>query len=72
MDFEKYTERARGFIQSAQSLALREGLEVGREGPCVRIAFRQRKGRGLADHVVQLGRSVGRCGRGRHGYVGER
>src|SRR5438876_9908788 len=25
MDFEKYTERARGFIQSAQSLALREG-----------------------------------------------
>ncbi|MHA1164795.1 MAG: ATP-dependent chaperone ClpB [Alphaproteobacteria bacterium] len=25
MDFEKYTERARGFIQSAQGLALREG-----------------------------------------------
>ncbi|MEM8689652.1 MAG: ATP-dependent chaperone ClpB [Pseudomonadota bacterium] len=25
MDFEKYTERARGFIQSAQQLALREG-----------------------------------------------
>src|SRR5256714_13128941 len=25
MDFEKYTDRARGFIQSAQSLALREG-----------------------------------------------
>src|SRR5271154_5666347 len=25
MDFEKYTERARGLIQSAQSLALREG-----------------------------------------------
>ena len=25
MDFEKYTERARGFVQSAQSLALREG-----------------------------------------------
>src|SRR6202049_445122 len=25
MDFDKYTERARGFIQSAQSLALREG-----------------------------------------------
>jgi ATP-dependent Clp protease ATP-binding subunit ClpB len=25
MDFEKYTERARGFIQSAQSLALRDG-----------------------------------------------
>ena len=23
MDFEKYTERARGFIQSAQALALR-------------------------------------------------
>ena len=25
MDFEKFTERARGFVQSAQSLALREG-----------------------------------------------
>ena len=25
MDFEKFTERSRGFIQSAQSLALREG-----------------------------------------------
>ncbi|MCA3554465.1 ATP-dependent chaperone ClpB [Aestuariivirga sp.] len=25
MDFEKYTERSRGFIQSAQALALREG-----------------------------------------------
>ncbi|MCC6889167.1 MAG: hypothetical protein IT536_11595, partial [Hyphomicrobiales bacterium] len=25
MDFQKYTERAQGFIQSAQSLALREG-----------------------------------------------
>src|SRR5262249_59106139 len=25
MDFEKYTDRARGFVQSAQALALREG-----------------------------------------------
>ena len=25
MDFEKYTDRARGFVQSAQSLAQREG-----------------------------------------------
>ena len=25
MDIEKFTERARGFIQSAQTLALREG-----------------------------------------------
>ena len=25
MNFEKYTDRSRGFIQSAQSLALREG-----------------------------------------------
>src|SRR5262249_13454246 len=25
MDFERYTDRARGFVQSAQSLALREG-----------------------------------------------
>ena len=25
MNFEKYTERARGFVQSAQTLAMREG-----------------------------------------------
>jgi len=25
MDFEKYTERARGFVQAAQTLAVREG-----------------------------------------------
>src|SRR5690625_4755719 len=25
MDFEKYTERSRGFVQAAQALALREG-----------------------------------------------
>jgi ATP-dependent Clp protease ATP-binding subunit ClpB len=25
MNFEKFTERARGFVQSAQSLAIREG-----------------------------------------------
>jgi len=25
MDLERYTDRARGFIQAAQSLALREG-----------------------------------------------
>ena len=25
MNFDKYTERSRGFVQSAQSLALREG-----------------------------------------------
>ena len=25
MDFEKYTERARGFVQAAQNVALREG-----------------------------------------------
>ena len=25
MNFEKYTDRARGFVQSAQSMALREG-----------------------------------------------
>ena len=25
MDFEKYTERSKGFVQSAQNLALRSG-----------------------------------------------
>src|SRR4051812_50026935 len=27
MDFEKFTDRARGFVQSAQSLAVREGQQ---------------------------------------------
>ena len=30
MNFEKYTDRAKGFVQSAQSMALREGHQ-GRE-----------------------------------------
>ncbi len=25
MDFEKYTDRAKGFVQSAQTLAMRDG-----------------------------------------------
>ena len=34
MNIDKYTERARGFVQSAQSLALREGHHRGKElGP---------------------------------------
>jgi ATP-dependent Clp protease ATP-binding subunit ClpB len=28
MNIEKYTERARGFVQSAQSFAMREGHQL--------------------------------------------
>ena len=34
MDFEKYTERARGFIQSAQALALRRAISASRRSTC--------------------------------------
>jgi len=32
MEFENYTERARGFIQSAQTLAIRDGHLVALPG----------------------------------------
>jgi len=34
MNFEKYTERARGFVQSAQTLAMREGHPSSRRAMC--------------------------------------
>ena len=44
MNFEKYTERARGFVQSAQSLAMREGHPQFAPGPCAEGAARGPRG----------------------------
>ncbi len=30
MDFEKYTDRAKGFVQSAQTIAMRDGHPAAR------------------------------------------
>ena len=34
MDFEKYTDRAKGFVQSAQGLAVREGHQQFSSSTC--------------------------------------
>ena len=39
MNFEKYTERARGFVQSAQSLAMREGHPQLAPGYILKVLF---------------------------------
>jgi hypothetical protein len=44
MNLEKYTERARGFVQSAQSLTLREGISSLRPSTCSRCFWTTRKG----------------------------
>ena len=44
MNIEKYTDRARGFIQSAQSLALREGHQQFTPEHCSRCCSTTRKG----------------------------
>src|SRR5215207_2039234 len=37
MNFEKYTERARGFVQAAQNLAMREGHPQLSPGPVLKV-----------------------------------
>ena len=44
MDFEKYTDRARGFVQSAQSLALREGHQQFAPSTCSKFCWMILKG----------------------------
>ena len=44
MNFEKFTERARGFVQSAQSLALRESHQQFTPDACAQGAARRRAG----------------------------
>ena len=43
MNFEKYTDRSRGFVQSAQSLAQREGHQQFAPNTCSRFCSTTRK-----------------------------
>src|SRR5438105_3196030 len=58
MDFEKYTDRAKGFVQSAQSLALREGHQ--QFGPDHLLKVLLDDPEGMAAGLIQ--RSGGRPG----------
>ncbi len=53
MDFEKFTERARGFVQSAQSLALREGHQQFTPEHLLKVLLDDREGlaAGLIDRA---------------------
>src|ERR1700681_3578884 len=52
MNIEKYTERARGFIQSAQSLAMRDGHQQFSSLHLLKVLLDDSEGlaRGLIDH----------------------
>ena len=50
MDIEKFTERARGFIQSAQSLALREGHQQFAPEHLLKVLIDDEEG--LADRLI--------------------
>ena len=58
MDFEKYTDRAKGFVQAAQSLALREGHQ--QFGPDHLLKVLLDDPEGMAAGLIQ--RSGGRPG----------
>ena len=59
MNFEKYTERARGFVQAAQNLAMREGHPQLAPGHLLKV---------LLDDPEGLAEVDGRC---RFDSVGE-
>jgi len=44
MNIEKFTDRARGFVQSAQSLALREGHQQFAPDHLLKVLLDDRKG----------------------------
>jgi ATP-dependent Clp protease ATP-binding subunit ClpB len=58
MDFEKYTDRAKGFVQSAQSLALREGHQQFSSEHLLKVLLDDPEG--MAAGLIQ--RSGGRPG----------
>jgi len=60
MEFEKYTERARGFVQSAQSLALREGHQRFTPEHLLKVLLDDREG--LAARLIEAaGGNAGRA-----------
>src|SRR5258708_31349317 len=50
MEFEKYTERAKGFIQAAQSLALRSGHQRLTPGHILKVLLDDKEG--LAANLI--------------------
>jgi ATP-dependent Clp protease ATP-binding subunit ClpB len=62
MEFEKYTERARGFIQSAQSLALREGHQRFTPTHIMKVLLDDEEG--LAAGLIQAAGGDGRLALG--------
>ena len=55
MDFEKFTDRAKGFVQSAQSLALREGHQQFSTEHLLKV---------LLDDSVRLAEALGKADSG--------
>src|ERR1700758_1952708 len=51
MDFEKYTERSRGFVQSAQGLALRSGHQRFTPEHLLKVLLEDREG--LASNLIR-------------------
>ena len=56
MDFEKYTERAKGFVQSAQNLALREGHQQFSPEHILKVLLDDDQGLAAGDPTPRLGR----------------
>ena len=71
MNIEKYTERARGFIQSAQSLAVRDGHQQFSTLHVLKVLLDDREGlaanliRASGGDPVPCSSSTGRRRRGR-------
>ena len=51
MDFEQYSERARGFVQSAQAMALREGHQRFTPGHMLKVLLDDSEG--LAGNLIR-------------------
>ncbi len=65
MDFEKYTERSKGFVQAAQMLALREGHQRFLPEHLLKVLLDDKEG--LAANLISCrrGRPCARRDRGR-------
>ena len=62
MDFEKYTERARGFIQAAQALALREGHQRFTPEHVLKVVLDDPEG--LAANLIEAAGGDAKCAHG--------
>ena len=62
MNFERYTDRAKGFVQSAQSLALREGHQQFAPEHLLKVLLDDPEGL-AAGLIDRAGRALARCAR---------